>query len=717
MARPSVRRTALSGLAVAAAFLLPASTASAATGFAYPVEYALPAPTDVVADDMNGDGDADMVSAGGGFVAVSLGLGDGTFGSAETFALEGTQSARIAVADIDADGDLDVAAADRGGDGLFLLHGNGNGALGSATRLGTIDTPGDVAIGDFGGDENMDIAVTDRLIGEIAIFIQQPAGGFAAGARLDVSGSDPWPLDTADLNADGSDDLIALDVASDDIEVFLRNGSGFEKPVMYDVGYGATDLVVADIDSAPGLDVAVAEWSNDAISTFSGSASGALSSRVVHATGSGPAAVAVADLDADGDQDLIAPITTAGGVSVLLAKPDGSYESAFATSPGVLAPDWGLTTAQLDGNGELDLLVPEESYDSVAVLLGDVLRLEPEWLDFGEIWAGFYTNEVISVRNTGSDALSPGEATIEDGAPRFTIGYNECQWRTLLPRETCAIDVYFNALTGATGYFEGTVRVAGDAQSGPRFAAVAGSSLTRGAVAVDKSELDFGSLPYGSTMTRTITVRNRGVTSIEMGSAVTGKLPGFAVAADSCAGQTLLPTATCTIRIAFRPIPRAPARPSIWTRFWGSLHVASTDPVSSVSVSLKGKGTRPPAPPRPPSLQTTIKQALGRIALAVPKLLRGGPHGTKRLPAFGGYGNKGTISMRLRARGVLVARSTASVPSDGSSRLAFRITKKGRKLLRRPRPTRVTVLMRFKADSSLPIERKLVVTVKRPRSR
>jgi hypothetical protein len=94
---------------------------STATGFADPVQLALPGPVDLALGDLNGDGALDIAAPNlGGTLSLLYGKGDGSFGAPVEVPI-GPEPASVAVADFDGNGVDDVAVAGLGDDSIRVV--------------------------------------------------------------------------------------------------------------------------------------------------------------------------------------------------------------------------------------------------------------------------------------------------------------------------------------------------------------------------------------------------------------------------------------------------------------------------------------------------------------------------------------------------------------------------------------------------------------------
>jgi flagellin-like hook-associated protein FlgL len=175
----------------------------------------------VALGDLNGDGLLDMVK-GGSYPAVWLGNGDGSFGPRTTFGATGGGGhfRSIDLEDLNNDGILDLvgSGASNGfpnGPGLLAVRlGLGNGTFGAATSyLGGSDVNEGQVLGDFNGDGIVDIAMAGygQSGTDGALVIRLGVGDGTFGAESSYYHSDVllWDLATGDINGDGVLDIVS----------------------------------------------------------------------------------------------------------------------------------------------------------------------------------------------------------------------------------------------------------------------------------------------------------------------------------------------------------------------------------------------------------------------------------------------------------------------------------------------------------------------------
>lgn len=260
--------------------------------------------------------------------------------------------------------------------------------LGENSDLG--GHPTGIVAADFNGDGQDDLAASTKELGlgpeerwrwhaGVSVVLSTPSGAYEDPVYYPIGAlfrsSNPAPccplaevgdsmgasdVAAADVNNDGAPDLVAANSRSDSVSVLVNTGAGiFAAPTNWPPQRPANTFDVRDLieDNEP-------------------------QPEALQLGGDNPVAVAAGDLDGDGDQDLVTANQRSDDVSVLLNTtntPDDSLHSGLyqegTASPysidGTSTTPDDLVIADLDGDGDQDVVTANHGSDDVSVLLND----------------------------------------------------------------------------------------------------------------------------------------------------------------------------------------------------------------------------------------------------------------------------------------------------------------------------------------------------------
>lgn len=272
--------------------------------------------------DINGDGRDDAaVAALPSGLFVFYQLGDGSLASPIQLAAPNTPLG-LAAGDINGDTRNDIAVG--GADGRILLYyQQADGTLGPAVECAAYGATSGITIGDFNSDGLMDVAACTSSWSAVFVLYQGPDGTFGLPSFYAYSRTNPRSIAALDCNSDGRTDLSLL--VDDQICLFEQNpAGGFAQPY-YLAARWAGSVAVGDVtgDGLPDLTFSIPGGQPDgAIGVYS--RTGSDYSLAVRTAYDYSQSVAVADIDSDGRNDVIAVHPGFDALSVHHQSPDGS---------------------------------------------------------------------------------------------------------------------------------------------------------------------------------------------------------------------------------------------------------------------------------------------------------------------------------------------------------------------------------------------------------
>lgn len=223
---------------------------------------------------------------------------------------------------------------------------------------------------DIDGDGDGDIvAAATGAVG--VVLYRNTAGDGSVWTRLDVDSSfdGAFAVAVGDMNLDGHPDILSVAHADNDISWWENNGSGTawtRRNVDFSFN-GASDIEAADIDGDGDLDIVATADGDDDIAWWENTngAGTAWTKRDIDTSFDAARAVKVADLDNDGDLDVVATgdfvstvnwweNTTGNGLNWTEHTIDFSHSGGS-----------GVDVADMDGDGDIDVFGSAEAGDEI----------------------------------------------------------------------------------------------------------------------------------------------------------------------------------------------------------------------------------------------------------------------------------------------------------------------------------------------------------------
>jgi FG-GAP-like repeat len=154
------------------------------------------------------------------------------------------------------------------------------------------------------------------------------------------------------------------------VDVLLGNGEGsFQKPTAYKVGEFPTGLDVADLNNDGELDLVTANVYGSSFSVLLGNGDGSFQPAVTYSVGDSNWSVAVGDFNTDGVPDLAVTDLGYDAVTVWLGNGDGTFQGPVLYKAGWAPVE--VSMGDFNRDGRLDLAVANNGDDTLSVLLGN----------------------------------------------------------------------------------------------------------------------------------------------------------------------------------------------------------------------------------------------------------------------------------------------------------------------------------------------------------
>jgi uncharacterized membrane protein len=436
----------------------------------------------------------------------------------------------------------------------------------------TLARPASIAVGDFNGDGNLDVAVAAvQDNSQVSVFLGNGDGTFRSPVNYQV-GSNPIFVVTADLNGDGKLDLVVANNGSSSVSTLLGNGDGtFQGPTTYDLPEPPALLSLADFNGDGTLDLAVMTQNTcNCLSILLGNGDGTFqpaTSQPINYNGT----MTTGDFNGDGKIDIV--VAAAAGVSskmqIMLGNGDGTFR--FGSTYTVASDPVSIAAADFNNDGKLDIAVASAVVPEVYIFIGNgdgtfgspgiYQTVLPSWVTVADLTGDGVLDLVVA------NLLNPAGVTVFPGNGDGTFGTS-----SFYP---AGLDAVF----ATTGDFNGDGKldlIVADYRDSQVIVLL----NTGAAKLAPTSPITFATQLVGTTSaSQAVTLTNSGTSAMTFSSM---KPQGPFSMASTC-GRSLAVGASCSISASFSPKTEGSAS--------GTITISDSASSKPQVIELAGTGT------------------------------------------------------------------------------------------------------------------------------
>lgn len=327
-----------------------------------------PYPGSVVAADVNGDGNVDLISGNdtSSTLSVLLNNGFGLFSLASSPAT-GAGLYCVTATEVNSDGKPDLVTANSSANTISVLTNANNGNFVLSSSPGVGNTPYGIAAADVNNNGKPDLITANYDANTLSVMTNGPGNSFILASSPAVGNQPCWVL-TADVNSDGKADLVSVNQGANTLSVLTNNGTGnFTLSATLTVGTLPKCAVATDVNGDGKVDLVSANRTASTLSVLTNNGPGTFTLSATVSVGASPQAVTAADVNKDGKMDLITADRGANTSTVLINNGSGGFVVAGTYAVGNIPQ--AVTTADINNDGAADVIVANAAANALSVLV------------------------------------------------------------------------------------------------------------------------------------------------------------------------------------------------------------------------------------------------------------------------------------------------------------------------------------------------------------
>jgi hypothetical protein len=312
--------------------------------------------------DIDGDGDMDLLSAS--FIDNKIAWyentdGQGSFGTQQVITTDMDKAYSVFASDLDGDGDADVLSASRDNHTIaWYENTDGQGNFGPQQIITTDATfTRQVYAADLDGDGDNDVLSASI---PFAWYENDGNGSFLTHIILTADITDIAAIAVEDIDQDGDLDVLSGAFNEDIIQWYENiDGQGnFDSPQTIDSNaFNVNDIETADMDGDGDMDIVYSTWGGNGVNWIENlDGFGNFGPTILLVSPSSQESINASDVDGDGDLDILAASSFTSGIT-WYENTDG--QGSFGPTQYVTTAPEGagsIYSTDIDGDSDFDLV-------------------------------------------------------------------------------------------------------------------------------------------------------------------------------------------------------------------------------------------------------------------------------------------------------------------------------------------------------------------------
>jgi len=325
----------------------------------------------IVTADLDGDADPDFVTANTSSddITVFVNNGDSTLSLNNNWPI-GSGAYDIVAADLDNNGTIDIVTADHDADSISVQLNTGTGGFYyPQTQYAAGDGPYQLTAAHFNGDAYIDLAVSNDYSGDVSVYINDGDGTFAEAVSYPISSS-LHGIAADDFDDDGDIDLIMTNYGTSySLPMLLNDGSGvFTSGTDVPISYYAESILPIDFTN-DGISDLVVFHDSYALFWYVNNGDGTFQEPDTAAMPHGGSHIFAEDFNLDGYTDFCISHYWDAELCVHLNLGNGSFMDPMCFEVGF--DSRAACAADIDSDGDPDIVAATTDYydtDYVVIL-------------------------------------------------------------------------------------------------------------------------------------------------------------------------------------------------------------------------------------------------------------------------------------------------------------------------------------------------------------